>query len=139
MPHLFTCTLHHGDIYCQINGTRLPRIQTYGSTAEVGNELPCQVDTANHADCYAVAVIKDRTVVGHLPRKISYTTSLFLCKGGSINISKAKQLLESAPVDHPIDDEETFMFPKKKARIQFSSQKSSLIWVQLEGITLKTE
>ena len=56
------------------------------------------------------------------------------------NISKAKQLLESALVDRPIaDDEETFMLPKKKARIQFSSQKGSLVWVQLEGITLKTE
>ena len=35
-------------------------------------------------DWYAVAVVKGDTVVGHIPRKISWICSLFLAKGGAI-------------------------------------------------------
>ena len=38
----------------------------------------------NDADRYAVAVLKDDTVVGHIPRKISQICSLFLARGGAI-------------------------------------------------------
>ena len=35
-------------------------------------------------DRYAVAVIKDGVIIGHLPRKVSRVCSLFLRRGGSI-------------------------------------------------------
>ena len=38
----------------------------------------------NSRDVYAVLVIKDNVVVGHLPRKISPVASLFLTKDGTI-------------------------------------------------------
>ena len=39
----------------------------------------------NENDQYAVAVVRDRTTVGHVPRKISAACPLFLQKGGSIH------------------------------------------------------
>ena len=39
---------------------------------------------ANSADRYAVAVLKEETIIGHLPRKMSKVCSLFLRRGGSI-------------------------------------------------------
>ena len=36
------------------------------------------------ANLYAVAVLKDGTVVGHIPRKISQICLLFLARGGAI-------------------------------------------------------
>ena len=36
------------------------------------------------ADRYAIAVLKQETIIGHLPRKISKVCSLFLRSGGSI-------------------------------------------------------
>jgi len=40
-------------------------------TASVGEELPCRREVTNAIDQYAVAVVKDSQVVGHLPLKIS--------------------------------------------------------------------
>ena len=34
-------------------------------------ELQCQRERGNSSDLYAVAVLKDRTIVGHLPRKMT--------------------------------------------------------------------
>ena len=39
--------------------------------AAVGEELECRQERGNRVDRYAVAVLKDETVVGHVPRKIS--------------------------------------------------------------------
>ena len=36
-------------------------------------------------DAYAVSVIKDGTIVGHLPRRISCTCTLFMRRGGTIS------------------------------------------------------
>ena len=44
----------------------------------------CQRERGNFRDHYAVAVIKDDVVVGHLPRKISRVSSLFIRRGGTI-------------------------------------------------------
>ena len=52
--------------------------------ASVGEYLPCRRETTNLADRFAVAVMKGRTVVGHIPRKISNVCSVFIRKGGSI-------------------------------------------------------
>ena len=53
--------------------------------AVVGEELGCQRERGNATDMYAVAVIKDSTIVGHLPRKISKICALFIRRGGAIH------------------------------------------------------
>ena len=50
----------------------------------VGEELLCERKLTNLHDRYAIAVIKDENVIGHLPQKISCVCSLFLQRGGSI-------------------------------------------------------
>ena len=52
--------------------------------AVIGEELPCRRDTGNERDRYTVAVMKDETIIGHLPQKISRLCSLFLRRGNSI-------------------------------------------------------
>ena len=49
--------------------------------AEEDEILACIKDRRNRHDPYAVAVTKSKTVVGHLPRKISTVCSLFLSTG----------------------------------------------------------
>ena len=53
-------------------------------SASLGEELQCQRETGNSSDLYAVAVLKDSTTVGHLPRKISRICTLFIRRGGTI-------------------------------------------------------
>ena len=54
--------------------------------AATGEELVCSREPTNTADryMYVVAVLKQETIIGHLPRKISKVCSLFLRRGGSI-------------------------------------------------------
>lgn len=52
--------------------------------AAIGQHLSCRREPDNTSDRYAVAVIKDGIIIGHLPRKISKVSSLFLRRGGSI-------------------------------------------------------
>ncbi len=54
-------------------------------TAVVGEELPCQRETVNPRDLFAVAVLKDEAIVGHVPRKISSICSLFVLRNGSVS------------------------------------------------------
>ena len=51
----------------------------------VGEIVSCERETTNRHDPFAVMVVKSRTTVGHLPRKISCTCSMFLRKGGLIS------------------------------------------------------
>ena len=53
--------------------------------AVLGEELLCQREAGNSSDLYAVAVLKDGTTVGHLPRKISRICTLFIRRGGTIS------------------------------------------------------
>ena len=46
--------------------------------AAVGEVLACEREPRNATDRYAVAVKKDGTIIGHLPRKVSRVCSLFL-------------------------------------------------------------
>ena len=46
--------------------------------------LQCTREQGNSNDHYAVAVKKDGVIVGHIPRKISRVTFLFLKRGGSL-------------------------------------------------------
>lgn len=52
--------------------------------AAIGEELLCERETRNTKDRYAVAVKKDGTVVGHVPRKISHLCSIFLRRGNIV-------------------------------------------------------
>ena len=51
----------------------------------MGEELACEREPTNTSDRYAVAVVKDGVIIGHLPRKISNICSLFLRRGGTIS------------------------------------------------------
>ena len=53
--------------------------------AAVGEMLVCVREPRNAHDRYAVAVEKDGTVIGHLPKKVSRVCALFLKRGGSIH------------------------------------------------------
>ena len=44
----------------------------------------CEREPENASDRYAVAVKKEGTIIGHLPRKLSWVCSLFLRRGGAI-------------------------------------------------------
>jgi hypothetical protein len=52
--------------------------------ALVDEELACAQEPDNLRDPFAVAVVKSRQTVGHVPKKISSVCSLFLQHGGSI-------------------------------------------------------
>jgi len=52
--------------------------------AVIGKEVECVREPLNENDRYAVVVIKDDIIIGHLPRNISRVCSLFLRRGGSI-------------------------------------------------------
>ncbi len=49
-----------------------------------GQLLQCRRETSNGHDPFAVAVIRDGTIVGHLPRKQSAVCSLFMRRHGTI-------------------------------------------------------
>ena len=53
--------------------------------AVIGEHLTCRRKPTNESDRYAVAVLKDGNVIGHLPRKVSQVCSLFLRRGGTIS------------------------------------------------------
>ena len=51
----------------------------------MGEQLPCKREIGNNKDRYTVAVLRDCTTVGHVPRKISAACALFLQREGSIH------------------------------------------------------
>ena len=51
----------------------------------IGEELQCSLDDANLHDPFAVAVVKNGFTVGHLPKKISSSCSLFMRRQGAIS------------------------------------------------------
>lgn len=51
----------------------------------MGEQLSCQRETGNNKDRYAVAVLRDCTIVRHVPWKISAACTLFLQRKGSIH------------------------------------------------------
>ena len=52
--------------------------------AAIGEELQCERERKNSKDPYAVAVTRKNVVVGHLPRKISRVSALFIKRQGKI-------------------------------------------------------
>ena len=53
-------------------------------TAVIGEGRNCEREFSNRHDSFAVAIMKDTQVVGHIPRTISCTCTLFIRRGGSI-------------------------------------------------------
>jgi len=53
--------------------------------ASYGEVLNCVRETENSFDPFAVSIIKDGEIVGHVPTKISATCSLFLRFHGTIH------------------------------------------------------
>ena len=48
-------------------------------------ELVCTREAVNVADRYTITVMNEETIDGHLPRKISKVSSVFLQRGASIH------------------------------------------------------
>ena len=59
-------------------------VRGYHIYKHIWEAVECQREPCNIKDRYAVAVIKDEIIIGHLPRKVSRVSSLFLRRGGSI-------------------------------------------------------
>ena len=51
----------------------------------VGECLGVAREEANHHDHYAVPVMKDSTIVGHVPREYSRTFNFFIIHGGGVS------------------------------------------------------
>ena len=66
--------------------------------AASGEDLVCERESSNEHDRYAVAIKKDGVIIGHLPRKISRSCSLFLRRGSSISCRVAGPRRYSADV-----------------------------------------
>ena len=54
--------------------------------AVITEELPCRVETGNPSDRFAVAVLKQDTAVGHVPRLFSAACALFKKKTGNDDV-----------------------------------------------------
>ena len=52
--------------------------------AAICEELPCKAEGGNCSDRFAVAVVKDGIVVGHVPRIFSAACTIFLKRVGVI-------------------------------------------------------
>ena len=50
----------------------------------IGEDLLCEREPFNDVDIYAVTVLRDDTIVGLIPKKISRICSLFIVRGGAI-------------------------------------------------------
>ena len=61
--------------------------------AAVGEELECRRERGNPRDTYAVAVVRDDITVGHLPRKISRISALFIRRNNSLPSNGQKEVL----------------------------------------------
>ena len=75
--------------------------------AAVGETLSCVRESRNARDQYAVAVEKNGTVVGHLPRKVSRVCALLLNRGGSIQCTVTGKRRYST--DLPQGDQAVFL------------------------------
>ena len=81
-------TIENGNmLHLPVNDQRLPCVYKHIWEAEDGETLNCMRETSNRRDFFSVAVIKDAVVVGHLARKISTLSSLFLKQKETITCS----------------------------------------------------
>ena len=132
--------------------------------AVLDEELPSQKELGNLADPFAVAVIRDGVVVGHVPKKISSVCSLFLQRNGSITccISGYRRFSEdllqggveipctmtfAGEAKHTVKAKKLIesafadnLPPNKKRKVQVVEPEfsGSRIWVRCSGIVLTT-
>ena len=68
-------------------------------TPSIGEVLQCEKEEGNSHDLYAVAVKKQDSIVGHVPRNISTLCHLFLSRGGIITctVSGLRKYLDDLP------------------------------------------
>ena len=59
-------------------------VYQYQWTPVINQELSCRREFNNMEDPYAMTIINNDTIVGHVPRKISAIGLMFLRKGGVI-------------------------------------------------------
>ena len=74
----------------QGDGSWIPRIPrqlgcSYWGKVTIGERLPCKREPGNRKDPFAVAVVRSRDTVGHVPKKISSVCSMFLLHGGTLH------------------------------------------------------
>ena len=65
-----------GDVWERVMCQRVPHLPT---------AVECQRECGNAADTNAISVIREGTVIGHLPRKTSRMCTLFIRRGGVIH------------------------------------------------------
>ena len=87
--------------------------------ASIGETLVCSREPTNNSDRYAVAVTKNGTVIGHLPRKMSRMCSVFIRRGGSIacTVTGARRYSSDLP-QGGLEIPCTLLFSAKKKEIQ---------------------
>jgi len=91
--------------------------------AEIRSELLCFIEPHNREDRYAVAVMDGTSIVGHVPRKISYICYIFLFHSGSIicHVTGPKQHsqdLEQGGLDVPCE----YKFYSKDKRVKVTKK-----------------
>ena len=69
-------------------------------TPTLGKQLPCRREIGINKDRYAVAILRDRTMGGHVPRKISAACTLFLQREGSIHCVVTRKRCFHLPHKH---------------------------------------
>ena len=67
--------------------------------AAIGEDLPCVRELSNSVHNYAVAIVKDSQIVGHIPKKISMICSIFIRRGGGVRcqVLGPRQFTEDLP------------------------------------------
>ena len=103
--------------------------------AEIGSELPCFTEPHNRGDRYAVAVMDSTSIVGHVPRKISYICYIFLLHSGSIicRVTGPRQYsqdLEQGGVDVPCE----YRFFSKDERVKVTRKLLELASIPTKDI-----
>ena len=78
-----TCENGHVRVPAAVVRERVPHLQEEWEAA-VGEELKYEREKNNAKDPYAVAVVHENVIVGHLPQKISRISTLFLKRQGKI-------------------------------------------------------
>ena len=67
-------------------------------TAQDGEVLQCGRERSNLRDPFAVALVKNGTIVEHMPKKLSALSSVFLCSGSiECQLTGSKKFLRDLP------------------------------------------
>ena len=103
--------------------------------------LQCSCEDGNVHDPYAVKVMKSGGVVGHLPKKISATCSLFLRKGGTIlcQVTDERQKRSFDLVQGGLEIQCLLIFSSKKRDLLDKVQKLLALSIEKVEKSVKNE